>query len=107
MRYIPGATIASANALLSSSSATKGCTSASRFCIHHKPKSVRISEKKITLEIFSRNESGKDWRILVDLQLFAVAGVLAQAQVEVLVLVQALLSPLLLAFRVPLDLLDH
>ena len=45
----------------------------------------------------------KDWRILVDPQLFAVGGVLDQAQVEVLVL----LSPLPLGFRVPLELLRH
>jgi len=44
----------------------------------------------------------KDWRILVDPQLFAVGGVLDQAQVEVLVLLQVLLD-----FRVPLKLLRH
>jgi len=49
----------------------------------------------------------KDWRILVDPQLFAVGGVLDQAQVGVLVLVQVLLSPLPLDFRVPLELLGH
>ena len=49
----------------------------------------------------------KDWRILGDLQLFAVAGVLVQAQFEILVLVQVLLSPLLLTFQVPVDLLCH
>ena len=49
----------------------------------------------------------KDWRILGDLQLFAVAGVLVQAQLEILVLVQVLLSPLLLAFQVPVELLCH
>ena len=36
--YIPGATMASANALHSSSSITEGLTSASRFCMQRKPK---------------------------------------------------------------------